>query len=66
MTEFRGHPEQTPWYQDHTNLVRLVWHMAANDYPADEVARAVEKPWCYEADFKLAVSEAQFSETSTS
>lgn len=46
-----------PWWADHTEVVRLVWHMAESGWDATEVARAVEKPWCYDAEHQLALNE---------
>ena len=47
----------------HADLVLLTAYMARTDWPADEVAIAVEKPWKYtaqlaEARMELAVDAA--------
>jgi hypothetical protein len=38
----------------HDNIVTLVHWMADHDYSASEIARAVEKPWSYEEEFRWA------------
>ena len=44
-----------PWYAKHDNLVTLTAFLAENAYTkAREIADAVEKPWKYEDEFRLA------------
>jgi hypothetical protein len=61
MTESKGSQMELPWHQDQRNLVLLTRWMADNDYTADQVAYAVEKPWKHEDEFKQAVEAAQRS-----
>lgn len=45
-----------PWFTDHSNLVLLTaWMAEDGTYDADDVARAVEKPWDYGREFVQAV-----------
>jgi hypothetical protein len=48
----------TNWYEKHDNVVLLTWWMAQNDFPATEVAYAVEKPWKFEEEFNKAKEES--------
>ena len=54
MTETRGMTAPTPWWHRHANVSLLARWMADNGHSADEVARAVEKPWNYEDLFTKA------------
>lgn len=50
-TEFAG---DLPWHAVHANLVTLVQGMAAEGWDVSEIVRAVEKPWCYEDEWRRA------------
>lgn len=42
------------WWTSHDNLVTLTAWMANNNYQADNLAHAVEKPWAWESEFLAA------------
>jgi hypothetical protein len=54
MTTFPTLPQDERWFADYANIVTLTAWLAENNYDADEVARAVEKPWNYEMEFLAA------------
>ena len=45
------------WHYTYDNIITLTGWMAENGYPVSEVARAVEKPWNYEAEYLAAELE---------
>lgn len=48
------------WYDDRANLALMAWHMVASGADAMEIARAIEKPWCYHDEYVLAEADLQF------
>ena len=48
-----------PWFTYHENLVTLTRYMAENEYSAEQVAYAVEKPWKFDEEFELAQADTK-------
>jgi len=45
-----------PWYVQHEHIVLLINWMCDNEsIPRSEIARAVEKPWNYEDEYREAL-----------
>lgn len=49
-------PVEQQWFTDHANLILLTAHLADTGHKAKTIAYAVEKPWKYEAEFRLAAA----------
>jgi hypothetical protein len=50
---------QDDWFEDWDNIITLTTWMSNNDYRADEVAYAVEKPWKFEDEWNKAKKEVE-------
>lgn len=48
------------WWSDYRNIIRLTrWMADEGGWSAEDIAYAVEKPWKYEDEFRLAVKEIE-------
>lgn len=50
---------QGNWFTRRDNLVTLTSWLAANGHSAKDIARAVEKPWDYEPEFRTAAAATE-------